>query len=50
MQAKLRIADPPRKVIILSPEKASDFEGELSALADALTEALPDLSAEIRTR
>jgi hypothetical protein len=48
MQAKLRIVDPSRQAIILSPEKASDFEGELSALADALTEALPDLSVEIR--
>lgn len=48
MQPKLRIADTSRQAIILSPEKASDFEGELSALADALTEALPDLSVEIR--
>lgn len=48
MQTKPRIADPSRQVIVLSPEKASDFEGELSALADALTEALPDLSVEVR--
>lgn len=48
MQPKPRIADPSQQAIVLSPEKASDFEGELSALADALTEALPDLSVEIR--
>jgi hypothetical protein len=48
MQAKPPVADPPRQTIVLSPERASDFEGELSALSDALTEALPDLSVEIR--
>jgi hypothetical protein len=48
MQAKSRIADPSRQVIVLSPEKASDFEGEVSALADGLTEAFPDLSVEVR--
>lgn len=48
MQTKPRIADASRQAIVLSPDKASDFEGELSELADALTEALPDLSVEIR--
>ncbi len=48
MQDKLRISDPPRQTIVLSPEKASDFEGELSVLADALTESLPELSTEVR--
>jgi hypothetical protein len=48
MQTKSRIADPSRQVIVLSPEKASDFEGELPALADVLTEAFSDLSVEVR--
>ncbi|HEY5051775.1 MAG TPA: hypothetical protein VII45_00020 [Solirubrobacterales bacterium] len=48
MQATPPPADPARQTIVLSPEKASDFEGELTALADALTEALPDLAVEIR--
>jgi hypothetical protein len=48
MQAKPPPADPARQTIVLSPEKASDFEGELAALADALTDALPDLAVEIR--
>lgn len=35
-------------IIVLSPEKASDFEGELPALANALSDVLPDVTVEIR--
>lgn len=48
MQGKSPVASPPAQTIVLSPEKASDFEGELAAVADALTAALPDLAVEIR--
>jgi hypothetical protein len=48
MQGKPPVASPPAQTIVLSPEKASDFEGELAAVADALTTALTDLAVEIR--
>jgi hypothetical protein len=48
MQVKPPVADPPQQTIVLSPEKASDFKEELSPLAEALTEAFPDLAVEIR--
>jgi hypothetical protein len=37
-----------RQVIVLSPEKASDFDGEMPALGDALKAELPDVDIEIR--
>jgi hypothetical protein len=47
MQGEQR-EDTTRQVIVLSPEKASDFDGELPALADALRAELPDVEVEIR--
>jgi hypothetical protein len=37
----------PRQTIVLRPEKASDFEGELPGIAAALASALPDLTIEV---
>jgi hypothetical protein len=34
-------------MIVLRSEKASDFEGELVGIADALTATLPDLTVEV---
>jgi hypothetical protein len=48
MQSEKRKADVRSQTIVLSPEKASDFEGELPALADDLTDELPDVTVEIR--
>lgn len=39
--------DALRRTIVLRRQKASAFEGELAAIADALTTALPELSVEI---
>jgi hypothetical protein len=37
----------PRQTLVLRPEKASDFEGELSGIAAALASALPDLTVDV---
>jgi hypothetical protein len=47
VQGVERDGDASRQTIVLRPEKASDFEGELGGIADALTAALPDLAVEV---
>lgn len=47
VQGVERDGDPSRQTIVLRPQKASDFEGELAEIADALTAALPNLAVEI---
>lgn len=48
MQAEPLAPGPPGPTVALSPEKASDFEGELSAIVEKLTAAFPELAVEIR--
>lgn len=38
----------PDETIVLSPQMASDFEGELDGLAESLRAAFPNLKIEIR--
>lgn len=38
----------PEETIVLSPQMASDFEGELHTLADSLQAELPDLAVVVR--
>jgi hypothetical protein len=47
VQGVERDDDASRQRIVLRPQKASDFEGELADIADALTAALPELSIEV---
>ncbi|HXV04361.1 MAG TPA: hypothetical protein VFP23_00455 [Solirubrobacterales bacterium] len=47
MQGVEREQGVPRQTIVLRPEKASDFEGELPGIAASLAAALPDLTVEV---
>ena len=38
----------PEQKVVLSPQMASDFEGELDGVADSIRELLPDAEIEIR--